>query len=289
MQGLVFSYGPSLGGLEIKEHWMEALQFLIYPFLGCIILILIHSYFGIHILERGIIFVDLALAQFIGVGIALSFLLGYDGNAKYAFSILFALFGAVILSYSRRIAKVTNIEAFIGVLYIFSLASAVLILDRTPHGLEDFKIILNGSILWVGPRDVIATSLLYAAIGLFHLVFKKRFFDLSYKETGGFFWEFLFFLSFALVLVKSVEMAGILQVFAFLIIPALIGRFLSHEPAKILIVGWILGFFASSAGIMISYIWDFPTAPTIVASLSALFLVIVVVKLIVNRGVTRPA
>jgi zinc/manganese transport system permease protein len=263
---------------------MELLGFFAYPLLACILLVLIHTYFGIHILERGIIFVDLALAQFIGVGIAVSFLLGYDGNEKYVFSVLFAGLGAYILAHSRRIARVTNIEAFIGVLYIFSLAAAILILDRTPHGLEDFKMILNGSILWVGPKDLIATSLLYAAIGLFQYFFRNRFFDLSYKGQGGFFWEFLFFFSFALVLVKSVEMAGILQVFAFLIIPALIGRFFTHQPAKILIGGWILGFVASGAGIMMSYVWDIPTSPVIVASLSILFLIIMFARLIMNRG-----
>ena len=182
----------------------------------------------------------------------------------------------------------TNIEAFIGVLYAFPLTAATLILDRTPHGLENFNAILNGSILWVRPRDLMATFVLYAAIGVFHLAFRKRFFDLSYKGAGGFVWEFLFFLSFALVLVKSVEMAGILQVFAFLIIPALIGRFFTREPAKNLIGGWILGFVASSGGMVVSYTWDFPTAPTIVASLSVLFLAIVVERLIVRRGVTGP-
>ena len=175
---------------------MELLGFFAYPLLACILLVLIHTYFGIHILERGIIFVDLALAQFIGVGIAVSFLLGYDGNEKYVFSVLFAGLGAYLLAHSRRIARVTNIEAFIGVLYIFSLAAAILILDRTPHGLEDFKMILNGSILWVGPKDLIATSLLYAAIGLFQYFFRNRFFDLSYKGQGGFVWEFLFFSQF---------------------------------------------------------------------------------------------
>jgi zinc/manganese transport system permease protein len=266
---------------------MDLLSFFAYPLLACILLVLIHTYFGIHILERGIIFVDLALAQFIGVGIAVSFLLGYDGNEKYVFSVLFAGLGAYLLAHSRRIARVTNIEAFIGVLYIFSLAAAILILDRTPHGLEDFKMILNGSILWVGPKDLIATSLLYAAIGLFQFFFRGRFFDLSYKGQGRFVWEFLFFLSFALVLVKSVEMAGILQVFAFLIIPALIGRFFTHQPARILIGGWILGFSASGAGIMMSYVWDLPTAPVIVASLSVLFLAIILVRLIMNGGKNR--
>src|SRR4030042_1828608 len=113
---------------------MEALTFLAYPFLACFLLTLIHTYFGIHILERGIIFVDLSLAQFIGLGMALSFLLGYEGAEGYFLSIFFAGLGAFILSFSRSIAKLTNIEAFIGVLYVFSLAGSILVLDRTAPG-----------------------------------------------------------------------------------------------------------------------------------------------------------
>ena len=96
---------------------------LIWPFAACVLIILIHAYFGIHILERGIIFVDLSLAKFVGVGIALSFLFGHEGTERYIFSVAFAVLGAFILAFSRRIARYTNIEAFIGVLYIFSFAS----------------------------------------------------------------------------------------------------------------------------------------------------------------------
>jgi zinc/manganese transport system permease protein len=100
------------------------------------VLILIHAYFGIHILERGIIFVDLSLAQFVGVGIALSFLFGYEGTERYIFSGAFAILGAFILAFSRRIARYTDIEAFIGVLYIFSFAASILILDRSPRRIQ---------------------------------------------------------------------------------------------------------------------------------------------------------
>jgi zinc/manganese transport system permease protein len=263
---------------------MEALSFLFLPFLGCVVLVLIHAYFGVHILERGIIFVDIALAQFIGVGIALSFLVVHDNN--YLFSIIFAVIGASILSLSKRIDKIVNIEAFIGVLYIFSFAASILILDRTPHGLEDFKTILNGNILWLTPNEVISAFVLYAVIGIFHYVFRRRFFALSYEGQYNYRWEFLFFLSFALVLVKSVQMAGILQVFAFLIVPALIGRLYTRKPWSILIIGWITGLFASVAGIGFSYIFDLPTAPLTVAALSLLFLVLLVLKSIRQAGVT---
>jgi zinc/manganese transport system permease protein len=257
---------------------MEVLNFLIWPFAACVLLILIHAYFGIHILERGIIFVDLSLAQFVGVGIALSFFFGHDGIQRYVFSIIFAALGAFILAFSRRIAKYTNIEAFIGVLYIFSFAASILILDRSPHGLEEFKSILNGNIIWVEPRSVLYTFILYFIISIPHIIFRKRFLELSRNGNGGFLWEFAFFLSFAIVLVKSVQMAGILQVFAFLIIPALIGRLFTREPIRVLIMGWLLGLASSTFGIAASYKWDLPVAPVIVASLSILFFVVLFVK-----------
>ena len=226
---------------------MEVLNFLVYPFLACLLLIVIHAYFGIHILQRGIIFVDLALAQFIGIGIALSFLLGEEHGTLLALA--FAMLGAFILSLSKRVARLVNIEAFIGVLYIFSVSAAILILDRSPHGLEEFKTILNGNIIWVTPREVFSTFLVYGAVGLLHFILRKQFFALTFEGKGNAFLEFLFFASFAVVLVKSVKLAGILQVFSFLVIPALIGRLFSLKPFMILMIGWSVGVLITIAGI----------------------------------------
>ena len=255
---------------------MEALNFLFYPFLACLLLIGIHAYFGIHILERGIIFVDLALAQFIGIGLALSFLLG--GEQHLLLSLVFAMIGALILATAKRAAKFANIEAFIGVLYIFSVSAAVLILDRSPHGLEEFKTIINGNIIWVTPADLLSTFIVYGLIGLLHVVLWKRFYALSYEGKGGFWLEFIFFASFAIVLVKSVKMAGILQVFSFLVIPALIGRLFTRKPFKVLMIGWALGMLVSLVGISLSYKFDLPTAPVIVLSLSIIFFALLTVE-----------
>jgi zinc/manganese transport system permease protein len=257
---------------------MEATAFLAYPFLACVLLILIHTYFGIHVLERGIIFVDLSLAQFIGLGMALSFSFGHEGAETYIVSVLFAGLGAFILSFSRRIAKLTNIEAFIGVLYIFSLAASILLLDRTPHGVEEFKAILNGNILWVGWEEITSTFIVYAAVGSFHFVFRRRFLALSLRGDGGFFWEFLFFFSFALVLVKSVRIAGILQVFAFLIIPALIGRLFTTKILRVIVSGWLIGLLSSLFGIAASYKWDLPLAPLVVSAMGGLFFLMLWLK-----------
>lgn len=266
---------------------MEALTFLVYPFLACLLLIVIHAYFGIHILQRGIIFVDLALAQFIGVGIALSFLLGEEHGTILALA--FAMLGAFILSLSKKVARLVNIEAFIGVLYIFSVSAAILILDRSPHGLEEFKTILNGNIIWVTPHEVFTTFLVYGAVGLLHFILRKRFLALSYEGKGGAFLEFLFFASFAVVLVKSVKMAGILQVFSFLVIPALIGRLYSLKPFLVLMIGWIVGVLITIAGIALSYKLDAPTAPFIVVLLSIVFFLLLGVRAwsMRNRNMTE--
>lgn len=255
-----------------------------YPFLGCVVLILIHAYFGIHVLERGIIFVDLSLAQFISLGTALSLFLGGGPGGRYVWPAVFAVLGALILSLSRRISKLVNIEAFIGVLYIFSLGGSILVLDRSPHGLEELKEILNGNILWLTGKDVALASVLYAAVGLFHFIFRKRFFGLTCRAEYAFAWEFLFFLSFACVLVSSVHLAGILQVFSFLVIPALTGRLFSKKPGKVLVAGWLTGLAVSVFGIVFSYGLDLPTGPVIVVAVSLMFFVLLLFKAVVTRG-----
>lgn len=255
---------------------METFNFLLYPFLACLLLIMIHAYFGIHILERGIIFVDLALAQFIGIGIALSFLFGEERSTLFA--LLFALVGAFIISLSKKASRYVNIEAFIGVLYIFSFSASILILDKSPHGLEEFKAIMNGNILWVTPKDILSTFIVYGVIGALHFFLRKQFYALTFEGKGGFLLELLFFSSFAIVLVKSVRIAGILQVFSFLVVPALIGRLFFKKPMQVLITGWLVGVAVSVMGIFLSFKLDIPTAPVIVASLACIFFIMLAVK-----------
>ncbi len=263
---------------------MDMLSILLIPFTGCVLLILLHTYFGVHVLERGIIFVDLTLAQFISVGAAAAIYLGSE-QSQSIYAIAFAIIGALILSLSKKISKIVYIEAFIGVLYIFSFAASILLLDRTPHGYEELKNILNGNILWITGRDLLAMFTLYTIIGLFQFVFRKKFLALSKGKEDSFLWEFLFFLSFALMLVNSIKIAGILQVFSFLIIPALIGKTLTREPSGILIRGWIAGILASIAGITISYKFDISTSSLIVAFLSLTFFVILAMRMLkMNQG-----
>ncbi len=260
---------------------MDSLSFLLWPFGACLLLILIHTWFGVHILERGIIFVDLALAQFISIGIALSLLTGVD---RTLLAVVFALGGALIMTLTGRMARHVNVEAFIGVLYIFSFAACTLILDRTAHGMEEFKAILNGNILWVTPAMLGSTALLYGAVGLLHWLLRKRFHDLTFRREGPLWLEFIFFASFALVLVKSVMIAGILQVFSFLVVPALLGRLFFRGSGSILVAGWIAGTVVSSGGIAVSHVLDLPTAPVIVAGLALLFFLALAAKAFSGRN-----
>lgn len=261
---------------------MEALNFLVWPFLACLLLILIHAWFGIHILQRGIIFVDLALAQFIGVGIALSFVVGEERGLLL--SLVFAFIGSAILALSKKVAHHVNIEAFIGVLYIFSYSAAILVLDKSPHGMEEFKAIMNGNILWVTPEEILSTAAVYGTVGLLHFLLRKRFYALTFEGKGSFLLELLFFTSFAVVLVKSVRMAGILQVFSFLVIPALIGRLFFREPSRVLMTGWLVGVLVSMGGIFLSFKLDIPTAPVIVAGLALSFFLVLCLKALRSTG-----
>ncbi|NMB99593.1 MAG: metal ABC transporter permease [Thermoanaerobaculaceae bacterium] len=260
---------------------MEQLSFLVFPFLACIALVLIHAYFGIHILERGIIFVDIAMAQFIGIGIALSFLLGKENH--YLLALIFALFGSIILALSKKADKIVNLEAFIGVLYVFSFAVAILILDKSPHGSEEFKSILNGNILWVTKNDVLYAYLLYFLIGAFHISFREKFFSLTFEGRKNNLWEFLFFFTFGLVLVKSVVMAGVLTVFSFLIIPALIGRIFTKKFTKSLLIGYSAGTLATLISIFLSYKFDLPTSPLIVSTMSSFYFCTLIFKVLQNK------
>ena len=266
---------------------MEALSFLFYPFAACVLLIMIHVYFGMHILERGLIFVDLSLAQFIGIGIACSVFFGAEDITKQIYLAVFAALGAIILSFSRSIARHTNIEAFIGVLYVFSLSAGVLILDRSPHGTEALKILLNGNIIWTGPRELLSTLVLYASIGALHIVFRAKFRDLSAHGKGAYGWELLFFLSFAAVLIKSIQIAGILQVFAFLIVPALTGKIIAARNVFVLVWGWVLGGLSSLFGLFASYRWDLPAAPVIIASMSMVYFTILFCKARTGQNTAR--
>jgi zinc/manganese transport system permease protein len=252
-----------------------ALSLLWAPFAVSVAFVLIHSYFGIHVLRRNVIFADLALSQLAALGATIAFALGYTplSAAGFAYSFLFTVIGAVLLTLSRRLAVFVSQEAFVGVLYVMATAATVLVVDRAPQGAEHVKKILVGSILTVGPEELVKFVVLYAGIGLLHFIARRPLLTLSEKHSVANYgavsvllWDFFFFLSFGAVVTSSVGTAGVLLVFCFLIVPAIIGSLFSPNTGPVLIVAWGAGVAASGAGIAASFLLDLPTGAAMVSA-----------------------
>ena len=199
---------------------IDALAFLLPPFLVAACLVGIHAYFGIQVLTRKVIFVDLALAQIAALGATVAFMLGHpaQSSATYGYSLAFTLLAAVLLAFTRAWGTRVPQEAWIGVIYVVSAAAALLLIDRAPQGAEHLKQILTGNILTSGLDEVAIIVPLYAAVGLLHWLLRRWM-----TGSGPLVWEFVFYASFGVVVTSSVAIAGVLLVFSFLIIPAAIG------------------------------------------------------------------
>jgi zinc/manganese transport system permease protein len=208
---------------------MEILPFLILPFLASLILTGIHSYLGVHVVERGVIFVDLALAQIAALGAIVAIIAGMDphGRGAYWISLGFTFLGAAIFAFARTRRGHIPQEAFIGIAYAVASAMAILLMSKATGETEHLKDMLVGNILAVSRPEVIKTALLYSGIGLFHFIFRKKFLLISMNhnkaEQTGLnvrFWDFLFYASFGFVVTSSVAIAGVLLVFCYLIVPS---------------------------------------------------------------------
>src|SRR5438067_1581503 len=161
-----------------------AFWFLLIPFLACVVLVGIHAYLGIHVLARGVIFVDIALAQIAALGTTVAYLAGHDLDSKtaYFYSLGFTFIGATIFALSRNLRERVPQEAFIGITYAVASAAAILIVDKSPHGAEHIKEILVGNLLWVTREHVVLIAVIYSIIGAFHFVFRKKFLVLSFHH-----------------------------------------------------------------------------------------------------------
>ncbi len=255
------------------------LEVLWAPFLACLVLTGIHVYLGLHVLARGVIFVDLALAQMAALGITVAFLAGHpiQGEATYWYALAFTVCGAALFSLTRvRRAPIPQ-EAIIGIVYAVSAAMTVLVVDRAPQGSEHIKQLLVGSILTVSPADVGRLAILYALIGALHVAMRRPVLQISFDPQGAAarglsirWWDFCFYVTFGVVVTSSVRMAGVLLVFSYLIVPAAVGALLTGSVAARLLIGWTLGSVVSALGLWGSFAWDLPTGATVVATFGAL-------------------
>ena len=251
----------------------ELASLLWLPLLACLILTFMHGYLGLHVLAREVIFVDIALAQVAALGTTAAFLFGYDLDSAlaYGMSLGFTLAGAAILAGTRTRERHVSQEAVIGVVYAVSAAAAILLIDRAPHGVEHIKAMFVGSLLTVTPVQVAKIAVLYGAVGLFHWWARRPFILISTDPAAAYargiavrWWDFLFYASFGVVVTSSVRIAGVLLVFAYLIVPGLAGQARGVQWRARLLFGWSLATGVSLAGIVISASLDIPTGATIV-------------------------
>jgi len=257
----------------------QYVSFLLLPFISCLTLVGILSYFGMHVIKRGIIFVDLSLAQVAALGMTLSILLGneLDDTITYFLSLGFALVGAALFTYTRGIKSEIPQEAIIGIVYAVSTAAAIIMVSHSPEGAEHIQHLLVGSILTVTAGALLKASGIFAVIGLFHFVKRARFLELSFNQNAdkkySKFWEFLFYASFAVAVTSAVKICGVLMVFVFLVVPSVYAALVTNKSVMHrLLHGWLFGIVGSAAGLVLSFQLDTPTGATIVCTLGLMLL-----------------
>lgn len=244
------------------------------PFAACLILTGMHAYLGLHVIEREVIFVDLALAQIAAFGTGLALIAGFgsDSAASYWISFGFALVGAAIFSLTRFKKQRIPQEAVIGIVYAVSAAFLILVLSRSGEGDEHIRQALAGNILLVSKKQVLEIAVVYSLLGVLHYVLRSRFLLISKdpaaatKTMNVRFWDFVFYATFAAVVTSSVKIAGVLLVFSFLIVPAACAVLFFDDVKKRLIFGWSTGFFVSALGMAASYFLDLPTGAAVVCA-----------------------
>jgi len=274
---------------------MQIVEFLAAPFVASLILTGIHSYLGLHVVERGVIFVDLSLAQIAALGGTIALLLPLSGGdphapAVYWVSLLFTFMGAGIFAMVRgRQARIPQ-EAIIGISYAVASAAAILAMSKSTSQAEHLKAMPVGNIIAVSWPEVYKTALLYGAVGLFHYLLRKPFLAISVQhdqpEATGLnvrFWDFLFYASFGLVVTSSVSIAGVLLVFCYLIVPAVAAMLYADSIGGRLAIGWVMGTIVSALGVYLSLILDLPTGATIVCTFGLVLVLMALARPLIRR------
>lgn len=264
-------------------------MFLAAPFAACVVLVGILGYLGLHVLLREVIFVDLALAQIVAMGAVIAFYFGYEHGTpqSFAISLAAAILAAAVFSWSRMRDALVPQEAIIGISYVVASAATILVADRAPEGAEHIKELLAGTIIWVTWPVVWKVLRICATVGVLYYLLRRKFHLISEDPDRAFadgvrvrLWDFLFYVLFGLVITVSVEIAGVLMVFAYLVAPAIIALAWRSAWGARIAVAWLVGLTASAVGLLASYRWDLPSGPAIVCVLGLLLVLFALVRLL---------
>jgi zinc/manganese transport system permease protein len=277
---------------------LTILPFLAAPFAASLILTGIHAYLGVHVVERGVIFVDLSLAQIAALGAILAMLLPFTGGDPhdprvYWLSLGFTFIGAAVFSLVHGQKARVPQEAVIGISYAVASALAVVMLSKSTSEAEHLKDMLVGNILAVTWSQALKTALLYSAVGTFHYVFRRRFLAISMDRARAVadgisvrLWDFLFYASFGFVVTSSVAIAGVLLVFCYLIVPSVAAMMYADRIGSRLAIGWTMGTAVSVLGMYFSVLLDLPTGATIVCTFGLVLIVMALARPLFVRRVS---
>ncbi|MBP6715792.1 MAG: metal ABC transporter permease [Acidobacteria bacterium] len=268
------------------------LTFLAAPIVAGLIIAGIHAYLGLHVVERGVIFVDLSLAQIASLGAAIAVWQGFDPHDPmiYWMSLIFTLIGAFIFAMIKGQDAHIPQEAIIGISYAVASAAVIITMSKATGEAEHLRDMLVGNILSVQWPEVWLTGGIYLVIGIFHWVFRKRFLEISQDPKGAAargvsvrFWDFLFYASFGLVVTRSVAIAGVLLVFCYLIVPSVGAMLWATKIGSRLAIGWVMGLFVSALGMYFSVQFDLPTGAAIVCTFGLVLVVMALLRPLVVR------
>ena len=263
---------------------MSGLQLMLPPFVTCMVLVAMLSYLGLHVIAREVIFVDLSLAQMAALGSLSALLIHVDPDSPtaYLFALVATALGALLFALTRTSGRKGRVpqEAFIGIVYVVASAAAVLVANKVPGGGEAVEKTLVGSLLWVTWPQILKLALVYAGLGLFQFALRHRFLTISFHpeeaQQNGWkirWWDFLFYLSFGVVITLAVPLAGVLMVFSFLVVPAVIANLFTGDKRRLTLISWSTGALASLLGLWVSYTKDLPTGPLIVCMYGLVLLI----------------
>ena len=256
-----------------------------------VIMGLLLAYLGVHVVGRGIVFVDLALGQISMLGVAFA---SYIGQQETLISISFTMVGAFLLSFLKIKDKRLKQEAIIGIVYAVASAATVLFISKSPHGESDISEVLFGSLFTVTSAQILTMAIVFGIIGATHIIFRKKFFELTEKfenhevEDIGVFdlWNFLFYLSIGLAIVLAVRIGGVIPVFSYLIIPPVSAILLARKTSSVVAIAMTIGVLGSFFGLYFSTHFDFPAGSSVVAILGALFCLLAIIRAVKGKRVT---
>src|SRR3989454_12309170 len=278
-----------------REETVSGLQLMIPPFVACMVLVAMLSYLGLHVIAREVIFVDLSLAQMAALGglTALLVHVAPDSGTAYLFALLATALGAFVFALTRTSGAKGRVpqEAFIGIVYVVASGAAILVANKVPGGGEAIEKTLTGSILWVTWPTIAKLAVAYAALGVFHYMLRHKFLTISFHpqeaERAGWkirWWDFWFYLSFGIVITLAVPIGGVLMVFSFLVVPAVIAFLFTRDMRRLTYIAWGSGAVASLLGLWISFTGNLPTGPLIVCMYGVLLVAVTLLRRAAGGG-----